>query len=181
LLVKYADADTQSFICPAQKNITDFKKTNPSNRDIKDFLDFGTEPLKHISYVMHNPYGQFPADYSRSSAFAIAADMSPWFENGNIENPKQPLMQKYHRLPFDNQLYNSSRHQNEGQNVLYADGRSSYETRPDVGVRNDNIYTYWRIKTDEKPNELDQRVGQPPTGRGPENDAKDKDDSFLAI
>jgi len=39
----------------------------------------------------------------------------------------------------------------------------------------------WRLKTDEKPNELDQRVGLPPTGRSPENDAKDKDDSFLAI
>lgn len=36
-------------------------------------------------------------------------------------------------------------------------------------------------KTDENPNELDKRIGRPPTGRNPKNNAKDKNDSFLAI
>jgi prepilin-type processing-associated H-X9-DG protein len=180
LLVRTTDIEFKNFVCPAS-NQDEYNGRNPQKRDIKNLWDFGTEPLKHVSYVMHNPYGQFPADYRRSAAFAVAADMSQYFENGNIQNPKQSLMQKYHQFPFDNQLYNSSRHENEGQNVLYADGHGSWETRPDVGVKYDNIYTYWRIKAENTPTEQDKRVGQPPTDRSPVNDAWSKDDSFLAI
>jgi hypothetical protein len=183
LLVREADASPKSFVCPTSKQ-QEFLGQNPQKRDVTEFWDFGPNPYQHVSYVMHNPYGNFPAHEKLSASFVVAADMNPYIENGDfIKSPKETILQKKidPSSPFLNQLYNALPHGTEGQNVLYADGHNSWETRPDVGVRNDNIYTYWRIKTDEKPNELDQRVGRPPTGRSPENDAKDKDDSFLAI
>ena len=36
---------------------------------------------------------------------------------------------------------NSPNHEQEGQNVLYADGHVSYETTPFVGLNHDNIFT----------------------------------------
>ncbi|MBN2513895.1 MAG: hypothetical protein JXB18_13240, partial [Sedimentisphaerales bacterium] len=67
----------------------------------------------------------------------------------------------------------------EGQNVLYADGHSAYEIQPNIGMGNDNIYTYW--STEKEPSEQDIQGGTAPTGRTAENDAKSKEDSFLAI
>jgi prepilin-type processing-associated H-X9-DG protein len=183
MLVREADVAPKSFVCPVSDQ-EEFDGKNPLNRDIVELWDFGPDPYKYVSYVMHNPYGRFPSHEKLPASFVVAADMNPYMENGDfISNPKDTVLHKKAdpSSPFLNQLYNASHHGTEGQNVLYADGHSSWETRPDVGVKNDNIYTYWRIKTDEKPNELDQRIGQPPTGRSPENDAKDKDDSFLAI
>jgi prepilin-type processing-associated H-X9-DG protein len=187
LLVREADISPKSFICPAADQ-KEFDGLNPQNRDINDLWDFGSQPHKHVSYAMHNPYGSYPAYSKLPGTFAIVADMNPWFINGDIlppgENGQTPQIIKLDNdssLKTGNSINHLKYHHGKGQNVVYADGHTSWETRPDVGLRNDNIYTYWRIKTDEKPNELDQRVGQPPTGRSPENDAKDKDDSFLAI
>jgi prepilin-type processing-associated H-X9-DG protein len=183
LLIRYTDVSPKYFVCPFQKNITEFDGSNPQKRDMRSLWDFGPQPHKHVSYVMHNPYGLYPPDAYRSAAFAIGADMSPYFENGDIvpisNNSIVRLVDP--KKSFTSQLHNSLSHDSYGQNVLYADGHTSWENRPDVGVKNDNIYTYWSNKTDNDPNELYRRIGQPPTGRSPENDAKDKDDSFLAI
>jgi hypothetical protein len=132
---------------------------------------------------MHNPYGQFPADNSRSAAFAVAADMSPYFDNGDIiQASMDSLLRKIDPAkPFSSQLYNSLNHKSYGQTVLYADGYISWEQCPDVGVKYDNIYTFWLTKTNSEPNELNKRIGQSPKSRSPENDAKSEKDSFLVI
>jgi prepilin-type processing-associated H-X9-DG protein len=36
---------------------------------------------------------------------------------------------------------NSPNHEQEGQNVMFADGHVSYEKTPFVGIEQDNIYT----------------------------------------
>ena len=66
-----------------------------------------------------------------------------------------------------------------GQPVTYTDGHVSFEKQPNVGVNNDNIYTFW--STEKNPSEQDIQGGTAPTSRSLENDAKSKDDSFLAI
>lgn len=38
---------------------------------------------------------------------------------------------------------NSASHQREGQNVLFNDGHVNFERHPNVGIQNDNIWTYW--------------------------------------
>ncbi|MEN6308500.1 MAG: hypothetical protein ABFD91_12165 [Anaerohalosphaeraceae bacterium] len=46
-------------------------------------------------------------------------------------------------LKWEKDCANAQSHGREGQNVLYADGHSAYETRSDVSTRNDGIYTRW--------------------------------------
>jgi prepilin-type processing-associated H-X9-DG protein len=147
-----------------------------------------TDPHKHVSYSLHNPYGKYPADGSRGAAFAVAADMSPWFLEGDVVPPRESmdgplLMGEYWKNPDSDKgqvmRANSTHHGHEGQNVAFADGHWSYEKATDVGIRHDGIYTYWPKETE--PTETERRIGTNPTGRGEGNDAKSPDDSFLAI
>jgi hypothetical protein len=182
LLIKYGDLLPKTFICPAQDNITEFDGSNPNKKIIQSLWDFGPDPYKHVSYSMHNPYGKFPAHKNRAAAFAIAADMSPYFNNGELIQ----INSEYHfynidvTKPYSHQLLNSPNH-DCSQNILYIDSHVENQQYPDAGVKQDNIFTYWSEKRDNDPNELYRKVGQPPTGRDQENDAKSEDDSFLAI
>ena len=38
---------------------------------------------------------------------------------------------------------NSLSHQEDGQNVLFLDTHVAFEKRPDCGINDDNIYTFW--------------------------------------
>jgi prepilin-type processing-associated H-X9-DG protein len=196
LLVREADVSPQSFMCPYSPQ-TYFEGQNPANRDITELWDFGIDPYKHVSYAIQNPYGSYPANMSRGAAFAIAADMSPWFVSGDIVAPgadhaapriinaadkdtwrtgnswNHPKMQK---TVF---RYRKIEGPSEGQNVLFADGHTSFEKTPNCGVKYDNIYTRW--SKDAAPTDQDIQGGQNPTARDKQNDAKAKDDSFLAI
>ena len=184
LLVREADVSPKSFVC-SKSDQKEFYGRNPKNWDIVDLWDFGYNPYEHVSYAYHNPYGNFPPDATSSAAFAIAADMNPWFNNGNFVIPgsanQSPQLLTISDLMAREQVKksNASHHGYEGQNVLYGDGHTSFEKTPNVGVKNDNIYTYW--SAEENPTEQDTQGGTAPTSRGPENDAKSKDDSFLAI
>lgn len=195
LLVRYADVSAKSFVCggdQSAKRIRPFDGKNPKNYDPVELWDFGAEPHKHVSYAMHNPYGAYPAVGWRSMAFAVAADMSPWFRQGDFVKPdaKNKNWQKNLTLlpPYFSdttvtreqiQQSNAMAHGREGQNVAYADGHSEYVKTTDVGVKHDNIYTFWSAP--ENPTDADRRIGTNPTARDKDNDAKSADDSFLAI
>lgn len=191
LLVRECDVSPKSLICPHSKQ-EEFNGKNPNNLDLFELWDFGPTSHKHVSYALHNPYGRFPATvYAKKegfSSFAIAADMNPWFKNGDILPPgtknatPQIITLKERVAWFPG---NSTNHRSaivkrpHGQNVLFSDGHISYEQQPNVGVGNDNIYTFW--STDENPTQQDIQGGTAPTGRTPENDAKSETDSFLVI
>lgn len=191
LLVRQADVPLKTFTCPASKT-KEFGLPKDSSDHTK-LWDFGSDPHKHVDYSMHLPYGRFPANANLSAAFALGSDMNPWFQNGEIipagENGKSPQL-----LTFDNwttverDAFGAGNYQlhirrfqkyGEGQNILFADGHASFEAQPNVGVKNDNIYTYW--SAEENPTDQDRQGGTAPTSRGAENDAKSRDDSFLAI
>jgi prepilin-type N-terminal cleavage/methylation domain-containing protein len=102
--------------------------------------------------------GKFAADARRSAAFAIMGDKNPYQETkitrtglnstnfmgvigllgGNATITDFSKIDRWGLLGS-----NAYPHGREGQNVLYADGHNSWETRSDVGVKNDNIYTHW--------------------------------------
>ncbi len=181
LLVREADVSPKSFVCPSSSQAA-FDGGNPNNLDITELWDFGADPYKHVSYSMHNPYGKFPADGTRSAAFAVAGDMSPWFLDGDIvapgKNGEGPQLigddwsgRSVKKAQI--QAANSSYHGHEGQNVVYGDGHNAFEKRSNVGVRHDGIYTYQSGG--------DIRIGKNPTARDKGNDARSREDSFLGI
>ena len=188
LLVREVDVSPKSFICPQSKQ-KDFDGKNPNNLDLVELWDFGSTSHAHVSYAMHNPYGRFPAGGKKPASFATAADMNPWFKDGDIQPPgpnntapqiitlTDTLTWPLGRSPFH--LSEGKTKIPDGQNVLYADGHTSYEQQPNTGVNNDNIYTFW--STDDNPTEQDKQGGAAPAGRTPENDAKSEEDSFLVI
>ncbi len=185
LLVREADVSPKSFVCMASEQ-KEFKGKNSAKRDIIDLWDFGNNPYQHVSYAMHNPYSKYPAKNSHPASFAVAADMNPWMVNGdfiqagkNNTPPQIITVSDDTTCKLGNSYHHRSKHNFKGQNVLYADGHSAWETRSDVGTRNDNIYTYW--STEKEPSTQDVRGGTAPTGRTADNDAKSKEDSFLVL
>jgi prepilin-type processing-associated H-X9-DG protein len=185
LLVREADVSPKSLICPASGH-QEFDGKNPKVLDIVDLWDFGANPYPHVSYAMHNPYGKYPAKNSHPASFAVAADMSPWMVNGDFiqagkgDAPPQIItLTDNTTWILGNSPHHRTKRGKEGQNVLFADGHVSLETRPNVGMNNDNIFTYW--STDKEPGKQDIQGGTAPTGRTADNDAKSKEDSFLAI
>jgi prepilin-type processing-associated H-X9-DG protein len=192
LLVREADVSPKNFVCPLDGGITVFDDGIRNNPDIVLFWDFGSEPHKHVSYAMQNPYGAFPATGKRPDSFPLAADMSPWFHLGDFVKPdagnKDWRLNRILLPPYYSdksialkqiQQSNALPHKREGQNVMFADGHSEFVKTPDVGVNHDNIYTFWSTPTN--PTEKDIRIGTNPTSRSKENDAQSPDDSFLAI
>lgn len=194
LLVREADVSPKSFLCPevSRKRLfkeeplfTEFTGENKKNLDIVELWDFGSNPHNHVSYAYHNPYGRYPANEKHSAAFAVMADMNPWMKNGDFVKPglqnQPPQLLTISDVMTKEQFRdsNNDHHGYDGQNVQHAGGHSSFEKQSNVGVRNDNIYTYW--SAEENPTEQDTQGGTAPTGRGPENDAKSEDDSFLVL
>ena len=191
LLVRECDVSPKSVICThldPKLGIKPFDGRNPEDRDIVELWDFGPNPYKHVSYSMHYPYGNFPAHGGLSASFAIASDMNPWFKNGNIVQPGDENtppriidITDSSTWAVGNSVNHVSKDQKcaEGQNVLYMDGHACYEKGSNVGINKDNIYTFW--STTEEPTKQDIQGGTNPTSRSKENDAKSKEDSFLAI
>lgn len=132
-------------------------------------------PMNCVSYSYHNPYvgnsaiqgqgsgsrGRYAADGQRSASFAVMADRNPFFDEllANTEPDGNTYRSHAYLLPavtwettsaqrWQVLMANSQPHDREGQNVLYADGSTRYETRSDVGLRYDNIYT-WQNATTE--------------------------------
>ena len=193
LLVREADVSPKSFVC-REASAYSYGGRYSSRSDITELWDFGDDPYKHVSYSMHNPYGEFPADGTKSAAFAVAADMSPWFRDGDVVPPgkdgraPQLIMEYWNKKLLKRDAMhqgNSWNHSGgegrggEGQNVLFGDGHSAYEKISDIGVKYDGIYTYW--PAGGEPTEAERRIGRNPTGRGADNDAKGAGDSFLGI
>jgi hypothetical protein len=197
LLVREADVSPKSFVCPRSKQKY-FEGQNPTDLDITELWDFGPDPFNHVSYALHNPYGRYPVNAETAGAFPVAADMSPWFVNGDIVGPghtatlpqiitardkntwrlgnslNHPLVTKRKLVPYKRIVGPA-----EGQNVVYVDGHNGFERFTNCGLNNDNIYTFW--SDENNPTDQDIQGGQNPTARDKQNDAKSKDDSFLAI
>ena len=196
MLVREADVSPKSFVCPSSDQqewdgITAAAGT-PSPPDIVDVWDFGNPgfnsqgPENCVSYSYHMPYqsgqktgtiastgskSRYSADGTRSAAFAVMADKSPWFDTKleiggvtaeNWMERTRLLLWQDTAQKWEVQVANSEPHDRESQNVLFADGHSSNEKRPDVGVRNDQIYTQW---TNDGSVENDRRQGASPASR----------------
>lgn len=175
LLVREADVSPKSFVCPSSaETVFDGKNTNNLDItalwDFGGTTATGT-PATCVSYSYHMPYNgssaapsakkhRYAADGLRSASFAVMADKSPWFDaklNSGVPTqanyldlkallPVPPTAGDWNSIPkYNLQAANSQPHDRDGQNVMFADGHCSYENRPDIGTKNDNIYTPWDL------------------------------------
>jgi prepilin-type N-terminal cleavage/methylation domain-containing protein len=148
LLIKYSEVTPKSFLCAGDPGVTEFKPSEHGlpGVDLIDLWDFGPPPTQaHCSYAYHMPYGVFALTALSEPGMAVAADPNPWQATpGQVARP-----------PTDWSLFsggtdresikngNAQTHQEDGQNVLFMDGHSSFEKSPSCGVDDDNIYTRW--------------------------------------
>lgn len=159
LLVKYAEVTPKSFICIHDKKTTEFTlaKYKIRDKDMVDLWDFGPDPSKHCSYTYHLPYGKYPLSASSDPGLAVAGDRNPW-----LASPSRNARSAKDFQAFDpngtresTKRGNAFEHQDDGQNVLFVDGHTSFEKTSACGVDGDNIYT--------SHNGTDIRRGTPPT------------------
>ena len=149
LLIKYCEVGPKSFLCKGDSGATEF---NPSaygavGIDLIDLWDFGPNPQEHCSYAYHQPFGSYGLTTSSEPGMAVAADPNPWQERGSGANSgRNPL----DFADFDpdgstevSRLGNAVTHQDDGQNVLFMDGHTSFEKKANCGIDEDNIYTLW--------------------------------------
>lgn len=180
LLVREADVGTMFVVCPASDqqpfvNYTDYY--------VADLWDFGANPTDHQSYSYHFPYGKFPADPTGAPGNAVMADRNPWFdkkltasaiknESRRTYSDKVSLLDMFKGArSWKTRIGNSYPHGRKGQLVLFNDGHVDFSRRPDVGTKDDNIYTIGGET------EVEKRIGTPPTSE--EIDAFDEEDSLL--
>ncbi|OXU15210.1 type II secretion system protein [Sedimentisphaera salicampi] len=145
-------------------------------------------PRNCCSYAYHYPYQDaanysFPLTASSKSGKAVLADRSPWYDN-NLEEGSSPDNDNYITMidelnlgqnPQDDdwssitkwkrEINNSNAHQREGQNVLYADGHTAFEKRPDVGIQNDNIYCAFDGGSPDEWDAVGRRIGADWSGK----------------
>jgi prepilin-type N-terminal cleavage/methylation domain-containing protein/prepilin-type processing-associated H-X9-DG protein len=204
LLVREADVSPKSFVCPSgtQNEWDSITGTIANPPDIVEVWDFGNPgfnnqgPTNCVSYAYHMPYvggagagsgskSRYAADGTRAASFAVMADKSPYFDQTltwggataeNYIDRSRGLNWRDTAQNWEIEAANSQPHDREGQNVLFADGHTTYEDRADVGTRNDEIYTIW---TNGGATENDRREGQPPVDRATQCTPQGSEDSML--
>jgi prepilin-type N-terminal cleavage/methylation domain-containing protein len=132
----------ETFICPSAGDVMADPFEGGGNRgNAKRHSNFSWLPT-NLSYSYANPY---PDAQNRSyrlnsgemiNDFVVAADYNPG-KSGSYDvtavteaSPSAEMRKG-----------NSANHKGTGQNVLYGDGRVSFETTPFCGKNRDNIYT----------------------------------------
>lgn len=151
LLVKYMEVSPRLFLCPGDRGTSEFKLADESvpATDFKliNAWDFGITPYDNCSYSYHMPFGEHALTTSRDSNLPVAADRNPWI----VSPAGEPIQENWVTFVPDTPIYggtveyarlgNAIAHANDGQNVLFLDGRVTFETRSYCGVGDDNIYT----------------------------------------
>jgi len=155
LLVKYNQLSPRVFVCKGDKGTTEFKMSGrtdvPPSYGLADVWDFGPpdEALRHCSYAYHIPYGIYALNTSLDPNLAVAADRNPWIISPAADpaiwvnfRPDIAIFPGWTPGASDQARQgNSVTHRLDGQNVLFLDGRVTFERRAYCGVDKDNIYT----------------------------------------
>ena len=160
LLVKYEQMTPRAFVCKGDKGTTEFKLSERTdvwkNFELADAWDFGPpdEAFKHCSYAYHIPYGIYALNTSLDPNFPVVADRNPWIKSPAADPSPWAMFRpdidfiggSAGKAEYARQG-NSITHRLDGQNVLFLDGRVTFEKRAYCGVDRDNIYTASRDLT----------------------------------
>ncbi len=156
LLIRQEDLTPAVFVCPSSNALIDTMSSQPatSRSNFTDGTPAGSVK-KYVSYSFVNVYPSTTAiglGYKTfitafSSDFATAADISPAGTGPGTQSAGGPGTDAalvactvgVSRSVMV--LGNSNNHNQDGQNVLYADGHAEFQQTCLCGNNNDNIYT----------------------------------------
>jgi len=159
LILKTGDITSEVFICPSSQGERGYQGVDingsggtAGNANWPTGVA-GSTFATNLSYSYTCPFPSsaaraagFKLNYTLSSDFAIASDMSPGISNNgtNVDNVVVPSTATRQKIVEAN----SNNHAGDGQNVLYADGHVDWAATPFVGsprpISNsprDNIFT----------------------------------------
>jgi prepilin-type N-terminal cleavage/methylation domain-containing protein/prepilin-type processing-associated H-X9-DG protein len=143
LLMRSQDIGSEVFTCPSS-NAEKWDFGGGANTALNWSNWNGTAGLqKNLSYSYPGPFGDvyaissgFKLVSSMSAEFAIASDINPG-TSGTNDNVLAVTTTSSAR---DMKQGNSNNHDEDGQNVLYADGHVEFQQNPFVGVKRDMIF-----------------------------------------
>ena len=144
LLMRSGDLVPEVFTCPsANAEKWDFGGGINTAQNWTNFNGLsGTKT--NLAYSYQNPFANttalsagFRFNNSMTAEFALAADINPG-TTGTNDSAVTPETTSSSR---ETKQGNSNNHDEDGQNVLYADGHVEFVNQPFVGVQRDNIYT----------------------------------------
>jgi hypothetical protein len=159
LLMRTQDITSNEFVCPSTTQTHwDF---GGGTNDALSWTNWnGNAGIRaHLSYSMQNPYASqaaaregFKFNSGLGREFALVTDMNPGTDALLAMTPTS--------TPQQLRAGNSLNHQQDGQNVLFGDGRVQFSPTPFAGADEDNIFTYGPSGTN-KPKGGDGIVGSP--------------------
>ena len=151
LLVKYAEVTPQSFLCKGDSDVHEFKTSDyGSSLQLVNLWDFGPQGQKHCSYSYHTPFYTYGLTSSSGPGMAIAGDPNPWLSAPGMEARSEEDWTAFDP-DGDKQAKNRGNaltHQEDGQNILFVDGHTSFEKNSACGPDDDNVYTRWTAHGD---------------------------------
>jgi len=171
LLIRHNGISPKSFICRADKRVTEFRprKYGVADRVLADLWDFGPDPARHCSYAYHVPYGRYALTTSNEPGFAVAADRNPWIDSPSAKAGDftrfKPDVPPFNGSAEQGKHGNTPRHLGDGQNVLFLDSHVEFAKRAFCAVDDDNIYTISTSQAAGDPLGAPPKLGSQPVNR----------------
>jgi prepilin-type N-terminal cleavage/methylation domain-containing protein/prepilin-type processing-associated H-X9-DG protein len=150
LLIRTQDMTTEVFTCPSGTAEKDLMNNLAATSRSNFTGDTNGLVVKNVSYSFLNVFPTTTATGAGyktfitafSSDFAVAADLSPGSSTANKMGADGNLSSCVTGAARSIMIRgNSKNHDQDGQNVLYADGHAEFQQTPLCGTQNDNIYT----------------------------------------
>ena len=189
ILVKMQYILPRVFTCPSAPNDIPLD-ISPAKEEYADHPDYPVEDytdlrdfcsMYNLSYAYHDPFRNNATAYS-NPAMPILADKNPRFDTEEGEVRTQTDYGDDGDVPCsldDLSTMNSFNHNQEGQNVLFVDGSVRFCNLPNVGLNNDNIYTYWSCIPPNLPEDITFGDYGPDDGCDWDELSQHPDDTFL--
>jgi prepilin-type N-terminal cleavage/methylation domain-containing protein/prepilin-type processing-associated H-X9-DG protein len=151
LLLRLQDVVPDIFVCPSSNG--EPWNFGGGNATAQNWTNLPTTQIgSGLTYSFQNPFANsaavgrgFKWNETLSSEFAIMADINPGDKGtGGLDNAGQTSAVTLVTTGSSGRAMrkgNSQNHDQDGQNVLYADGHVEFQNTPFAGVQRDNIYT----------------------------------------
>jgi len=153
LLLRTQELSSDVFVCPSGSAERDtFGGGSNTAQNHSNFSGANGATLgsvkQTLAYSYANPFpnaASLSAGYrlvnSMSPEFALMADMNPGKSVNTQGGVSDPTQLRLNSSSQQLKAGNSANHDQNGQNVLFADGHVEFVSNPFVGINKDNIYT----------------------------------------